>query len=158
MLIIMYSWAGDELLKSQAQGATPATLKSNTSCVCMSSSGAVSVPQENPTAGSEIVQRARQAHFFSQMTQFSLPQVPHEKVHHPTWEGNKTKQIEKQMHNSILGQKLPIRKMFPRDSWTDSVMMLQPYCFLDVFFGLGAPLWYSFIPLSSHYGEILNFR
>lgn len=55
----------------------------------------------------------RQAHFFSQMTQFSLPQVPHEKVH-PIWEGNKTQQIEKQMHSSILGQKLPIRKMLRR--------------------------------------------
>lgn len=99
----------------------------------------------------------RQAHFFSQMTQFSLPQVPHEKVH-PIWEGNKTQQIEKQMHSSILGQKLPIRKMLRRDSWTDSVLMLQPCCFLNQFFGLWSPLWYIFTPLSSHYGEMLNFR
>lgn len=109
----MCSWA-DELLESQAQEATFAAWSQILLVCACEALGPILSPMRTPLQAVRLYKEpGRQAHFFSQMTQFSLPQVPHEKVH-PIWEGNKTQQIEKQMHSSILGQKLPIRKMLRR--------------------------------------------
>lgn len=74
--------------------------------MCLSDLWAIGIPQENSRAGSEIGQRTMQAHFFIQMTQFSLLQsavliIPFEKG-----KGKKKNQTEKQMHSSILRNKL----------------------------------------------------
>lgn len=95
-------------------------------------------------SGGEIVQCTMQAHFFIQMTQFSLLQVLREKsaVHSSHLRRGKEKKKNKQKSKCIVvyWEINYLKEM--RFQGTDEMnvaMMLQPYCFSIAFFRLWSP-------------------